>query len=238
MRRFASNFLDFISNWWLTRQRPGRWLPLDKFEFREMTVTFSQCGEDIAVRRLADELKITNGFYVDAGAFHPIRASNTLLLHKSGWRGINIEMVKEKVALFDRLRPLDRNICAVLDREERVIHFSSDQESMDRIYSANQKSGLRQATTRTLSSILEQEGLASRGIDYLNIDCEGSDLRVLQGLDLSRYPVRILTIEALDESSERDITGYLAGVGMIFVEKIKWTLVFRNSQPRPPATLR
>jgi len=203
-----------------------------------MTVTFSQFGEDIAVRRLADDLKITNGFYVDAGAFHPIRASNTLLLHKSGWRGINIEMVKEKVALFDQLRPLDRNVCAVLDSEERAIHFSSDQESMDRIYASNERSGLRPATTRTLSSILEQEGFVSRAIDYLNIDCEGSDLRVLRGLDLSRYPVRILTIEALDESSERDIAGFLAGAGMVFVEKIKWTLVFRNRRPLTPGALR
>jgi hypothetical protein len=102
---------------------------------------------------------------------------------------------------------------------------------MDRIYSADARAGLRQATTRTLTSILEQAGITSRTIDYLNIDCEGSDLRVLQGLDFSRYPVRILTIEALDETSERDITECLIRVGMIFVEKIKWTLVFR-SKPR------
>ena len=232
MRQFASNLLDFVCNWWLRRQRPGRWLSLDKFEFREMTVTFSHFGEDIAVRRLAAEFGVTNGFYVDAGAFHPIHGSNTLLLHKSGWRGINIEMVKEKAVIFDRLRPLDRNVCAVLDSGERVVCFSSDQQEMDRIYSADARSGLRQTTARTLSSILEQEGFASRTIDYLNIDCEGSDLRVLQGLDLSRYPVRILTIEALDGSTERDITEFLTGVGMVYVEKIKWTLVFISKQPR------
>jgi hypothetical protein len=60
----------------------------------------------------------------------------------------------------------------------------------------------------------------------------------LQGLDLSRYPVRILTIEALDESSERNITGFLAGVGMVFVEKVKWTLVFKSRRPGPPGALR
>jgi FkbM family methyltransferase len=232
MRKLLSDFFDGLCNWWLTRQRPGRWAPLDKAELREMTVTFSQFGEDIAVQRIAAELGITRGFYVNAGAFHPIRGSNTLLLHKAGWRGINIEMVPEKVRVFEQLRPLDRNVCAALDREEHAVYFSSDQASMDRVYAEPSVTGLKAAQARTLNHVLAEAGHPSRTIDYLDIDCEGLDLRVLQGLDLTRYPVRILTIEALDATAEREITNYLTARGMVLVEQIKWTLVFTKSFPR------
>ncbi len=232
MKQLAAKVFDAVCNWWLARQRAGHWVPLDKIEFREMQVTFSQFGEDLAVRRIAAERGITRGFYVDAGAFHPSQGSNTLLLYKSGWRGINVEMVQEKIALFDRLRPLDRNICAALDREERPVHFSTDQQTMDRIYPEARGDGGRQTMARTLDSILEAEGLGHHAIDYLNIDCEGADLRVLQGLDLKKHPVQILTIEALDETAEQDITAYLTAAGMIFAEKIKWTLVFVSPAKR------
>ena len=43
-------------------------------------------GEDLIVY---DKLKnIDNGFYVDAGCYHPLHINNTFLLYKKGWRGI------------------------------------------------------------------------------------------------------------------------------------------------------
>ncbi len=193
-----------------------------------MEVSFSQFCEDVAVRRLASEKGIKRGFYVDAGACHPVVGSNTLLLHKEGWRGINIEMVQEKVDLFNRLRPGDRNVCAALDRVERTVFYSTNNGSMDQISAEPRRGSERSAMTRTLDSVLEAEGIASRTIDYLNIDCERVDLRVLQGLSLKRYPVRILSIEALDDQAEREIRVYVEGQGMRFVEKMRWTLIFES----------
>ena len=70
--------------------------------------------------------------------------------------------------------------------------------------------------------------MPARTIDYLNIDCELADFRVLKGLDLGRYPVRILSIEALDERSELEITSYLKQHDMQFVEKMGPTLLFKQ----------
>jgi hypothetical protein len=56
----------------------------------------------------------TKGVYVDAGAFHPIFGSNTLLLHKKGWRGINVDLAAERVAEFNRYLPKDHNVVACL----------------------------------------------------------------------------------------------------------------------------
>ena len=40
-------------------------------------------GEDLII---VQHLKnINNGFYVDAGCYHPLHLSNTYLLHKRNW---------------------------------------------------------------------------------------------------------------------------------------------------------
>ena len=47
-----------------------------------------QEGENAILRRL---FPYNNGFYVDIGAYHPLFFSNTSMLYKFGWSGINIE---------------------------------------------------------------------------------------------------------------------------------------------------
>ena len=46
-------------------------------------------GEEIYLKKIF--LNKEKGVFVDVGAFHPVRASNTLWAYKKGWRGINIE---------------------------------------------------------------------------------------------------------------------------------------------------
>ena len=41
------------------------------------------------LRRLFEKQKL--GFYVDVGAHHPKRFSNTYFFYKQGWNGINID---------------------------------------------------------------------------------------------------------------------------------------------------
>lgn len=205
---------------------------LSREEIRLLNISFSQFGEDLIVSQLAHNLGIENGFYVDAGAFHPIHCSNTLLLHKQGWSGVNIDLSPEKVALFDELRPGDTNIEALLSDGEKDVHIFYKGGLVDRIVSSPadlppaEAAQLRPATTQTLTRVLHDHGIGDRPIDYLNIDCEGHDLPVLRGLDLDRYPVTILTIEALDKESEAAIQAYTSDHGLRFRGKHHWTLLF------------
>ena len=48
-----------------------------------------------------------NGFYVDVGAFHPFLFSNTAALHRSGWRGVNVEPNPDMAARLRQARPQD-----------------------------------------------------------------------------------------------------------------------------------
>ena len=76
---------------------------------------YSQFGEDIALLSL---LKSTTGFYVDVGANHPQRYSNTQLLYERGWRGINIEPNRAAVGRFKRKRTRDITLCLGVGKEE------------------------------------------------------------------------------------------------------------------------
>jgi hypothetical protein len=51
--------------------------------------SYSQEGEDMVLYRTFETVK--EGFYVDVGAHHPDRFSNTYKFYKQGWRGINID---------------------------------------------------------------------------------------------------------------------------------------------------
>src|SRR6185436_8799288 len=71
-------------------------------------VSYSQEGEDLLLARLFEH--DAQGIYVDVGAHHPFRFSNTCLLSKKGWRGINIDARPGSMRLFQRFRPNDVNL--------------------------------------------------------------------------------------------------------------------------------
>lgn len=76
------------------------------------TKSYAQQGEDLILREMLAYAQ--SGFYVDVGAHHPFRFSNTYLFYKQGWRGINIDAMPGSMKLFDRFRPRDINIqCGV-----------------------------------------------------------------------------------------------------------------------------
>ena len=50
---------------------------------------YSQNGEDLILNRFLENKE--KGFFIDVGAHHPIRFSNTYFFYKKGWSGINID---------------------------------------------------------------------------------------------------------------------------------------------------
>tara|TARA_B100001094_G_scaffold123926_1_gene119746 strand:+ start:493 stop:780 length:288 start_codon:yes stop_codon:yes gene_type:complete len=55
--------------------------------------------EDITINKYLKNIK--KGFYVDIGAFNPIRGSNTYLLFKKGWSGINVDADENSIKIFN-----------------------------------------------------------------------------------------------------------------------------------------
>ena len=170
--------------------------------------TYSQLGEDVTLHYLLTSHKasLEPGFYVDAGAFHPRLYSNTRFLNLLGWRGLNIDASEEAIALFNAERPRDINICSGVGPTEGELTFykfaggaastcSREQAEVWQQQLGWSLVGTSQVRIRTLNAILQEHLPPQQSIDYLNIDLEGFDAAVLQGLDFTRYRPRILSVE-------------------------------------------
>lgn len=72
---------------------------------------YSQGGEDAIISKtFLYVLPVQKGFYLDIGAYHPFKHSNTYLLYKAGWRGMNIDPRPGAKKIFDKHRKGDLNI--------------------------------------------------------------------------------------------------------------------------------
>jgi FkbM family methyltransferase len=241
LRHVIGDTVAVAANWLISTLRNRTNLSLTREEFRFSRISFSQFGEDIAVLRWIEEnLKDIVPFYIDAGCFHPIHLSNTLLLHKKGWRGINIDLSSQKIEVFNRLRPNDINVVAALSSfEHDAVQLEYDGGLEDRLGNPSDQKleslhCLKPLThtnvrTTTLNNIIAELEWPIDRIGYLNIDCEGHDLEVLKGLDLERYRPALITIEALTLDTQNAIINHLVASGYMHKETLHWTLLFVRS---------
>jgi len=223
----------------LRRARRSMSSPLE--ELRAMRVSYSQFGEDLVVRtHFAENFDNSTGRFIDVGAFHPFKYSNTMLLSQLGWRGINVDCDPVKIARFEKLRPQDQNICAAVGEAPRdMVYLEYSPEGLtNRIVDPGEKdllSGIGEKPLKftpirvtTLTHIIEQSVFRKQHFHYLNVDCEGQDLSVLKGLDFSRYSPALISVEAFTKTARADLTAFLAGLGYELTDMVHLTLFFRK----------
>ena len=173
-------------------------------------------NEDTAILDYFKDKK--SGFYVDVGCYHPIHRNNTYLLHKQNWRGINIDVSQFSVELFDHLRPDDLNYnCAVSNKNETVKLFfqkelsqlsTIENDQAKKVFQGNIKEKEIQAFS--LDEILNRDKYKNVKIDFLNIDVEGADFKVLDGLSFQKFNPELICVEIHDkEIKESKIYNFL-----------------------------
>jgi len=211
-------------------------------------VSFSQEGEDLLLLSLFEGQ--ASGFYVDVGAHHPRRYSNTMALYSRGWSGINVDAMPGSMAPFRAARPRDINLELAISDAHRVLTFHEFNEPAlngfdaelarrrDAIVPAGGPPtaafhviGTRQIATVTLSEVLEAHLPAGREIDLLNVDVEGSDYAVLASNDWDRYRPTVVLAEdpavvSLDELGPSRIAALLRERGYVPLCKTRLTLFF------------
>jgi FkbM family methyltransferase len=166
-------------------------------------ISYSQEGEDILIPRY---LSAKKGFYIDVGAHHPQRFSNTFLLYNRGWRGINIDPNPNFIKLFQKHRPLDINLNVGCSSENSTSTFyifdepalnTLDHEKVKSI----QKLGYKLVEKRaqelvTLKSITDSYShVIPSTIDLLTIDVEGHEIKVLEGFDWATFKPDLILVE-------------------------------------------
>lgn len=165
----------------------------------------SQCGEDLIIESIIPFKK--DGFYIDIGANHPIKYSNTFLFHKKGWRGINIEPNPDIIKKFNIYRKKDINLNVGVGSEAGDLDFyvfdentlsTFDKLSVDEFSKIGHKVVKTiKVPILTLKDILEKH-CPGKDIDILSIDTEGYDLEILKSNDWQKFRPRFVIVETLE----------------------------------------
>lgn len=198
-------------------------------EIGDLNFSFSQFGEDLRVKRLARKIGITKGVYIDVGAYDPVEFSNTLLLYKKGWRGVNIDVNSEKIKKFDEQRKRDTNICAAIGEGGKKYVVENKGMPAEKIRPVREQKGVNEGEiieSKRLDKIIKKTFLKNEKINYINIDCEGKDLEVIKQINMDVRRPDIISIEALDRDKANEIDSYMQKEGYVMNEKMKWTLIY------------
>jgi len=180
--------------------------------------SFSQEGEDLILRRIFGDRK--QGFYIDVGAHHPRRFSNTHFFYLQGWHGINIEPSPDAISRFRKERPRDVNLqTAISDTPAKLAYHVFDEPALNTFDATLARSRLEHTGYRLLQKIevqvvrldavLDVNLPPSTTIDFMSIDVEGFDFKVVRSNDWSKYRPRCLLVEALESDLERAMSGEL-----------------------------
>jgi FkbM family methyltransferase len=212
---------------------------IEAFEYASgAAVHYSQEGEDIVLARLLGAS--THGFYVDVGAHHATRFSNTYALYRKGWRGLNIDATPGSMDSFKRVRPEDINLeAAVSDRREPMVFslfkegaLNTFDQALARSYVAGgwELKGTVEIVPQTLAELLDRHLAPGQHIDLLSVDVEGEDLAVLRSNDWSKYCPRIVIIEALDTPltslDSNSVAAFLKDKGYVPVARLFNSIIF------------
>ncbi len=148
---------------------------------------------------------IKNGTYMDIGCYHPFKESHTALLFKKGWSGINIDISKESISLFKILRPndLNLNVGLALKNGKQRAYFEkniSTVSSLDKTHIkkiGRKNKFMRNINVYTLKKIRELYNI--KKIDFLKMDCESLDSKIILNCDIRTLNCRYLCVEVLPQ---------------------------------------
>jgi FkbM family methyltransferase len=171
----------------------------------------SQLAQDLFV--VANFSKETPGFFVEFGATDGITMSNTYLLEKFfGWKGILAEPARTWHHGLQTNRSAIIDLRCVSNESNSFIPFlevhsdggrACPELSTIKEYAENgdwassvrhDNSSEYLVETVSLNDLLDQH-CAPPVIDYLSLDTEGSEYKILKGFDFGSRRIRLLTVE-------------------------------------------
>lgn len=174
---------------------------------------YSQHGEDKVVAGLFRGKR--NGRYIDIGASHPFRISNTYYFYRQGWSGVTVEPIPRLAHLHQKLRPRDRLLPCGVGLEVGEFKFyemtpsvlstldaSTAQQYLDAGRAVLFKEyKLQVIPIEEVCQIAFEEG----PVDFMSIDVEGLDFDLIRSIDFTNYRPEVICVEANENESRKKI---------------------------------
>ncbi len=179
--------------------------------FRSM----SQEGEDLIIDRLIqiNNIDYKDIYYLDIGAGHPIKYSNTFYFYLRGSHGITVDALKNNINLHKLLRPRDISKNYLIGDKNEIVDFYLYKESELNTSSKFRKKELEEysifsQSKQKLKKISINNFIKNEikddlnKINFLNIDVEGSDLEIIKSIDWENFQPNIISVEILSKHIE------------------------------------
>jgi FkbM family methyltransferase len=181
--------------------------------------SYSQFGEDLLLWEYFGARQ--DGFFLEAGANHPTKCSQTWLFEQQGWKGILVEPIARNCEMLRQQRPGSRVFqCALGAAEQRgraPFHVAAANDGLSGL-AVNEGvvvEHIEEVEVRTLDEVLAEVG--NPRLDLVSIDVEGAELQVLRGFDLPRHHPAMVLIE--DHLQHLSVHRHLARNGYRLVKR-------------------
>ena len=169
--------------------------------------SYSISNVDLIIDRMFS--KVEKGVFIDLGCNHPIKFNNTYLLYKRGWRGINIDLDKESIDEFNKIRDKDYNVQSLISTnigEEKEIYYYHSRSAINTLskelleHRNTKKDSIKilKETTNTLENIIEKSPFKNQKINLLSIDIENHEYEALKNFNFSKFRIDVIVIEIHD----------------------------------------
>ena len=196
--------------------------------------SYSISNVDLILDRIFSKIK--NGVYIDIGCNHPIKYNNTYLLHKKGWKGINIDLDIESIKEFNKFRPQDTNICAAVsakDGKKKNIYIYHSRSAINTVSKklvdkrSTKPKQIVERVTRSLNNIIENTNFKNKKLNLLSIDIENYEYQVLSSFNFNKYKPDVVVAE-IHNIKQKDLEIYTQSLDFILKSKI-YKLMLKNN---------
>jgi len=204
--------------------------------------SYAHSGEDRWVLDALSRTDLSRGIYVDVGAWHPSRISNTYLFYRRGLRGVLVEPNARMVRLLRRFRPRDWVIaggCGEVSEVRNLYVYSTSADSSfssERVPWNEVHKRLRRVETCLVPVLPLDTILAPVDHDwvyFLSVDAEGLDDSVLRGATGTLRRTLFTCVEVLPTNPGMDarIARIMEESGFSPARRTPYNTIYRNQSP-------
>jgi FkbM family methyltransferase len=151
---------------------------------------------------------VEKGYFIDIGAHDGLSGNNTKYFEEKGWEGVCIEPHPDVFEQLKNNRTCRVENCAIWESDTEIdflavsgypemlsgIVESYDPRHLDRI---NREIATMNGSSRTVKIQAKKFDtiIDKTHINFLSIDTEGSEMRILEKVDFDKYRIDVICIE-------------------------------------------